>query len=59
MIHLVSHSVQLYCVLVDILLLLLILLVIWISSFCLENSMDGGACWAYSPWDYRELDSTK
>ena len=25
----------------------------------LENSMDGGAWWAYSPWDCQELDSTE
>ena len=24
---------------------------------CLENSMDGGAWWAYSPWGHKELDT--
>ena len=26
---------------------------------CLENSMDRGAWWAYSPWSHKELDTTK
>ena len=26
---------------------------------CLENPMDGGAWWAYSPWGHIELDTTE
>ena len=26
---------------------------------CLENAMDGGAWWAYSPWGHMELDTTE
>ena len=26
---------------------------------CLENAMDGGAWWAYSPWGHKELDTTE
>ena len=26
---------------------------------CLENSMDGGVWWAYSPWGRKELDTTE
>ena len=26
---------------------------------CLENSMDRGACWIYSPWDHKESDTTE
>ena len=25
---------------------------------CLENSMDRGAWWAYTPWGHKELDMT-
>ena len=26
---------------------------------CLENAMDGGAWWGYSPWSYKESDMTE
>ena len=30
-----------------------------IQYSCLENAMDGGAWWAYSPWGHKELDTTE